>query len=59
MEQVKNFLHTEFYPYEGMGIESLEPIQKIKQKVNLMLIFYLFIELIKSIYTIVNGKNLN
>lgn len=33
-EDVKNFLHTEFYPYEGMGIEGLEPIQKIKQKVN-------------------------
>ena len=33
-EDVKNFLHTEFYPYEGMGIEDLEPIQKIKQKVN-------------------------
>ena len=33
-EEVKHFLHTEFYPYEGMGIEGLEPIQKIKQKVN-------------------------
>ena len=31
---VNHFLHTQFWPYEGMGIESLKPIQKIKKQVN-------------------------
>ncbi len=33
-EDINHFLHTQFWPYEGMGIEGLAPIQKIKKQVN-------------------------